>query len=984
MALKGTVTTAVLNVRKTTSTALKAIGQIKRGTVVDVLDGSDENWSKIRLADGTEAYVATDYLNIEEVADEVIPEPEPTFEPYKVVITTQSLNVRPLAGTSKPSIGAVKIDKVVTVLEELGEWYRISYADDDGYIHASFTRKLLPGEKITRGYLIEDAELMSIPLVPDHIIPTDDLEARKRPEVTARIWNENGNLISALADRYNIPIAAIVGVIGTESAGNFFHRDTNKVTIRFENHQFYKYWGKLNETLFDRHFQFSREAGDGWKMHKFRANIEEEWDWVHNGQEREHEILEFARSLDNTAALKSISMGGPQIMGFNYSRLGYESVQQMYDAFARSSHAQILGLFDFVKGSRATSAAIEALQKRDFFTFASHYNGSGREAIYEDLMESFATHFDTLIKTAVKVEPVQIDATENTETGASAESGTQTDGGDSPSEGVPVDIIAPKVVETTPTDSGTGGEVVTTEPELDPVMAIPTARLNFRADKKTSSESYGLLERNVPVKIAGDVVQAVENMGKPASAKEWVFIENTDGKQGYAAAWYLKPSRSLTDAEKGIVTIVVDPPVIVDPDPVEPTVDPEPKPVITDMPEEELSVVPTMQLNFRGDESTDNDPIGILAKGTPLKILEDEEKVLEKMGTSASDNQWIKVEDSNGLQGYAAAWLVTPSRQLTQAGVDARINALPDVTYPSGYEYLWTQQEKLGLPDPFDVLPVQISSDEIFANMQVNGYGPNTFALWNWQNWYSRIGGMHNGYDFIVKTGTPMLAVSDGVIIKNWLFMSNSAEITTCLWCFLPEKYRDSKGRRMMSNVLVAYGHLSSNKERAHKEVVKAGDVIGLGGTPAGMNYNDHLHYEVHLMTGDMDLSNRRSPRKLLSLYNHEQPMDNNTPWNPLLFYSKRLVNYQVYQGEAIGYPSGRTTYPDYPTIAMMKARGTHHLPEMDQFTLGYYRYGLAKVWNKPSSGTWGTGIVPTEMLEERIPTFDDFEPYEATFLGDE
>ncbi|MDQ7036083.1 MAG: N-acetylmuramidase domain-containing protein, partial [Anaerolineae bacterium] len=501
MALKGTVTTAILNVRKTTSTALKAIGQIKRGTVVDVLDNSDENWAKIRLADGTVAYVASDYLNIEEVEDEVTSDSEPIFEPYKVVITTQSLNVRPLAGTSKAAIGTVKIDRAVTVLEELGDWYRISYAGRDGYIFASFTRKLLPGEKITRGYLIEDAELMSISLVPERIIPTDNLEVRKRPEVTARIWNENGNLIKAIADRYNIPVAAIVGVIGTESAGNFFHRDTGKVTIRFEVHQFYKYWGKLNETLFNRHFQFSREARKGWTQHKFRANTEEEWDWVHNGQVREHEILEFARSLDNTAALKSISMGGAQIMGFNYSRLGYESVQQMYDAFARSSHAQILGLFDFVKGARATSPAIEALQKRDFFTFASYYNGSGREATYEDLMESFAAHFDKLIKTAVKVEPVQIDASDSTEADSDSESDAEV-GGDSPSVGVPVDVITPPVDDDISTDNNADGEkTVTPEPALDPVMAIPTARLNYRADARSNSKSFGILERNVALKI---------------------------------------------------------------------------------------------------------------------------------------------------------------------------------------------------------------------------------------------------------------------------------------------------------------------------------------------------------------------------------------------------------------------------------------------------------------------------------------------------
>ena len=85
------------------------------------------------------------------------------------------------------------------------------------------------------------------------------------------------------------------------------------------------------------------------------------------------------------------------------------------------------------------------------------------------------------------------------------------------------------------------------------------------------------------------------------------------------------------------------------------------------------------------------------------------------------------------------------------------------------------------------------------------------------------------------------------------------------------------------------------------------------------------------MLTGDMDLPNRRYPRKLLSVYDREQPMDNNTPWNPLLFYSKRLVNYQIHQGNTIGYLN---RYPDYPTPDMMKARGVHHLPVMNQSTV--------------------------------------------------
>lgn len=111
-------------------------------------------------------------------------------------------------------------------------------------------------------------------------------------------------------------------------------------------------------------------------------------------------MLTFARQLDDTAALQSISMGAPQIMGFNFRRLGYESVQQMFERFNTSLHAQIIGIFDFVKGSGASSQATEALQRRDYVTFASIYNGPANATIYSDRIRRFAGLFQKLITTA--------------------------------------------------------------------------------------------------------------------------------------------------------------------------------------------------------------------------------------------------------------------------------------------------------------------------------------------------------------------------------------------------------------------------------------------------------------------------------------------------------------------------------------------------------------------------------------------------------
>ena len=76
----------------------------------------------------------------------------------------------------------------------------------------------------------------------------------------------------------------------------------------------------------------------------------------------------------------SISMGMPQIMGFNHKKIGYKSVKRMFDSFAQSERNQIIGLFDFIGGGVSNMG--NALRKKDFLTFAKLYNGPGKATIY--------------------------------------------------------------------------------------------------------------------------------------------------------------------------------------------------------------------------------------------------------------------------------------------------------------------------------------------------------------------------------------------------------------------------------------------------------------------------------------------------------------------------------------------------------------------------------------------------------------------------
>ncbi len=164
-----------------------------------------------------------------------------------------------------------------------------------------------------------------------------------------------------------------------ESSGAGFAAD-GRLIIRFENHQFWTFWGKREAARFQQFFRF--DASRRWLAHQFRTTPSGAWRDVHRNQDREWKTLAFARTLDEIAALRSISMGMAQIMGFNHRRLGYGDVREMFEAMQADVRFQILGFFDFLRGNGAASPMIDSLRRNRFASFASSYNGAGNAAEY--------------------------------------------------------------------------------------------------------------------------------------------------------------------------------------------------------------------------------------------------------------------------------------------------------------------------------------------------------------------------------------------------------------------------------------------------------------------------------------------------------------------------------------------------------------------------------------------------------------------------
>ena len=311
---------------------------------------------------------------------------------FTAVVTAKTLNLRPEPSTRKKPIGKLGRGTEVEIVETLEHWYKVQTKQGVGYVHGDYVTVL--DHSPCLGFLHERDDLKAIPLEPAAVQQIDvgaDFSASQKGIV--RTWNRQGGILGVLSDVLEIEPAASIAVLYTESAGRGFGAD-GRMIIRFENHVFWRRWGKKNPEVFNQHFKFNDRKS--WQGHLFRATPTGTWQKFHGKQSQEWKVLNFARDLDDDAALRSISMGGPQIMGFNHSAIGYETPREMFDNFQADVRYHVLGLFDFLKGAGCTSPMLEALRRKKFEDFAARYNGPGQASVYGHRIEKYYDMFQAL------------------------------------------------------------------------------------------------------------------------------------------------------------------------------------------------------------------------------------------------------------------------------------------------------------------------------------------------------------------------------------------------------------------------------------------------------------------------------------------------------------------------------------------------------------------------------------------------------------
>jgi hypothetical protein len=311
------------------------------------------------------------------------------------VAASLGLNLRTGPSTQHAVMQILPFATLVIVLAEVDEWLFVQAMQQKGYVSRDFILRQEKDEfqPPEGGFLRTRDELMRAELAPPK-----DRQIRVHPtlrtwteQVVADTWNQYGALILRVSEILEIDPAVAVAVLAVESGGTAF-MDDGRMRIRFENHIFFREFGRLDPERFAQYLRF--DLSRPWEGHLWRPSPDQEWRPFHGNHQAEWNVFNMARTrFDPHSAKLSISMGLSQIMGFNHQYAGYNSVEEMFVNFRDSANAQVLGFFDFI---RAEPIQLWALRNGDFHTFAAAYNGGGQAAHYAALIQDAAQTFTRL------------------------------------------------------------------------------------------------------------------------------------------------------------------------------------------------------------------------------------------------------------------------------------------------------------------------------------------------------------------------------------------------------------------------------------------------------------------------------------------------------------------------------------------------------------------------------------------------------------
>ena len=192
--------TADVNLRRGAGTNYGVIKVIGTGTTVTVTDASNSQWYKVKLSDGTEGYLFSEYLkvtsgDINSAKPSATPTPTPAPSNGTVQAkTTSDLNVRKGPGTSYGIIKVIDMNVTVTVTEATNSsWYKVKLSDGtEGYLAAQYL-KITSGDinSVKPGNSGDDntnnGNNSNAPATDEYVRVTVGLNLRSKPNTSCKV-----------------------------------------------------------------------------------------------------------------------------------------------------------------------------------------------------------------------------------------------------------------------------------------------------------------------------------------------------------------------------------------------------------------------------------------------------------------------------------------------------------------------------------------------------------------------------------------------------------------------------------------------------------------------------------------------------------------------------------------------------------------------------------------------------------------------------
>ena len=134
-----------LNVRSGPGTSYSIIGSLKHNDKITIT-GESSGWYKLNYS-GKAGYVSKAYIILDGSTQ---PPTAPQTKTVYVNTPGSTLNVRSGAGTSHAIIGSLKHGDKITVTDDGGDWYKLTYSGKTGYVNKAFTKADNPTTTQTR------------------------------------------------------------------------------------------------------------------------------------------------------------------------------------------------------------------------------------------------------------------------------------------------------------------------------------------------------------------------------------------------------------------------------------------------------------------------------------------------------------------------------------------------------------------------------------------------------------------------------------------------------------------------------------------------------------------------------------------------------------------------------------------------------------------------------------------------------------------